>query len=484
MSIITNLTRMWLTRSTKPFLFENKYDEQLSYEDCENLGLYVHIPFCKRLCNFCPYCKEIYSAEQCDRYVNALLQEIHLVGSRQGRANLSADTAVAPASAGGMSADTAPVKAITRDVPAVETTVPSDLENTSANAATAPAIPGENSAPSGALPKKHVTSLYFGGGTPALAAPRIPKIISALQNYFEITEGIGVELHPDNVTPSVLQTLKVAGVTKISIGIQSFQNKYQQTLGRSGVNPAAIKKALETTPFETVSMDFIFALPGQTFEDLQSDIDMAFLLGANHIAIYPFIDFTFTSSKVTVMPKKEKRTLLDRITEYCLSKGYVRSSIWTFSAKPDARYSSMTRDTFLGFGCSATTLLQNQFKINTFSVEEYCRRIAGNRLPTSLTLTFTRRQRMVYYLFWTAYSTHVNAQDFENFFGVPLKKMYGAELLLAKWLGFVTEENGIYSMTLKGAFYYHHYENFYTLAYIDKMWGIMRREAFPQKIVL
>lgn len=454
MSIITNLTRMWLTRSTKPFLFENKYDEQLSYEDCENLGLYVHIPFCKRLCSFCPYCKEIYSAEKCDRYVNALLQEIHLVGSRQGRANLSADTAVAPARTGGMSA------------------------------ATAPSITGEISAPSADLPKKRVTSLYFGGGTPALAVPRIPEIISALQNYFEITEGIGVELHPDNVTPSVLQTLKAAGITKISIGIQSFQNKYQQTLGRSGVNPATIKKALETTPFETVSMDFIFALPGQTFEDLQADIDTAFSLGANHIAIYPFIDFTFTSSKVTAMPKKEKRALLDRITDYCLSKGYVRSSIWTFSAKPNARYSSMTRDTFLGFGCSATTLLQNQFKINTFSVGEYCRRIAENRLPTSLTLTFTKRQRMVYYLFWTAYSTHVNAQDFETFFGVPLKKMYGAELRLAKWLGFVTEENGIYSMTLKGAFYYHHYENFYTLAYIDKMWGIMRREAFPQKIVL
>ena len=42
----------------------------------------------------------------------------------------------------------------------------------------------------------------------------------------------------------------------------------------------------------------------------------------------------------------------------------------------------------------------------------------------------------------------------------------------------------VYEMTLKGAFYYHYYENFYTLAYIDKMWGIMRKEAFPEKIVL
>ena len=47
MSIITSLTRMWLTRSTKPFIFKNEYDNVLSYQDCDNLGLYVHIPFCR-----------------------------------------------------------------------------------------------------------------------------------------------------------------------------------------------------------------------------------------------------------------------------------------------------------------------------------------------------------------------------------------------------------------------------------------------------
>ena len=129
-------------------------------------------------------------------------------------------------------------------------------------------------------------------------------------------------------------------------------------------------------------------------------------------------------------------------------------------------------------------LLRDQFKINTFSVEEYCRRIDEGKLPTSLTLRFSLRQRMVYYLFWTAYSTEVDAGAFEQFFGVPLKKMYGMELRLAQWMGLVTRRDERYSMTLKGAFYYHYYENFYTLAYIDKMWGVLRNEAFPEKIEL
>ena len=417
MSTITNLTRMWLTRSRKPFIFTNEFDQHLPFEACENLGLYVHIPFCRSICNFCPYCKVLYSKELCDHYIDTLLKEIHIVG-RQASA------------------------------------------------------------------KKTVTSLYFGGGTPALAAERLPEIIEALKQYFIITEGIGIELHPEDVTAPLLQKLKTAGITKISIGIQSFQKKYQTLLGRKSIDPSAIHHALKTVTFETVSMDFIFALPGQTFEDLKTDINTAFTHGANHIAIYPFIDFTFTASPLCPMKKKEKHNLLNDRTNYCQSQGYARTSIWTFSSQTNARYSSMTRDNFLGFGCSATTLLRDQFKINTFSIEEYCRRIDRQQLPTSLTLRFTLRQRMIYYLFWTAYSTQINEADFEHFFNIPLKKMYGLELTAAKLLGYITKEGPLYRMTLKGAFYYHYYENFYTLSYIDKMWGIMRKEAFPPHIEL
>ncbi|MDO4530402.1 MAG: coproporphyrinogen III oxidase, partial [Bacillota bacterium] len=146
--------------------------------------------------------------------------------------------------------------------------------------------------------------------------------------------------------------------------------------------------------------------------------------------------------------------------------------------------SSMTRDTFLGFGCSATSLFREQFKINTFDVKAYCERIEKGEPATALTLRFTKRQRMIYWLFWTAYSTRVREKDFERFFGVPLKRMYGMEVWLAKKLGFIREKEGTYEMTLKGAFSYHYYENFYTLAYIDKMWGILRKEAFPERIIL
>lgn len=98
--------------------------------------------------------------------------------------------------------------------------------------------------------KKPVTSLYFGGGTPALAAPRLKEIIDALQEHFIITEGIGLELHPDNVTNETLRLLKEAGITKISIGIQSFQDKYLNILGRRAFDCKRMAEALSNFPLK------------------------------------------------------------------------------------------------------------------------------------------------------------------------------------------------------------------------------------------
>ena len=91
---------------------------------------------------------------------------------------------------------------------------------------------------------------------------------------------------------------------------------------------------------------------------------------------------------------------------------------------------------------------------------------------------------MVYYLFWKLYSTRLKVEEFGEFFDTPLNKVYGLEFWLLQMLGFLTRDEEGYKMTLKGAFYYHYYENFYTLSYIDKMWGIMRKEAFPKDIKL
>lgn len=417
MSYLTSLTRIWLTRTVQPFHFTNRCDAVLPYADTEGLGLYIHIPFCRTLCAFCPYCKTVYDPALAAEYVQALKREIAMVGSQSPT-------------------------------------------------------------------RKKVTSLYFGGGTPALLAGEIPGIMDTVRRYFELTEGVGLELHPLDVTVETLQTLKAAGVTRISIGIQSFSDQYLEILGRGKENWEPMFAALRAVSFETVSMDFIFALPGQTLESLRKDIETAFAGGANHVAIYPLIDFSYTSRKFPKMPEAEKKQLLADLTEYCAGQGYVRESIWTYAKPGTPNYSSMTRENFLGFGCSATTLLPDQFKINTFSIPDYIARVDAAALPTALTLQFTLRQRMVYYLFWTAYTTQVDGEAFAAFFGKKLERCYGAELLLARLLGFAHKNGKRYQMTQKGAYYYHYFENYYTLSYIDQMWNLMRIQPFPPELII
>jgi oxygen-independent coproporphyrinogen-3 oxidase len=161
--------------------------------------------------------------------------------------------------------------------------------------------------------RKKITTLYFGGGTPALVAGDLKGIIGTVEKYFSVTEGIGVELHPADVTEEKLGLLKKAGVTRISIGIQSFGEEYLELLGRGEHDYGKMFAALRAVPFETVAMDFIFGLPGQTIESIKSDIETAFANGANHIALYPFIDFTYTRRSFEKMLEAQKKKLMAKL---------------------------------------------------------------------------------------------------------------------------------------------------------------------------
>jgi len=312
----------------------------------------------------------------------------------------------------------------------------------------------------------------------------LKDIINCIKKYFDISDGIGVELHPDDIDENMLTKLKYAGISMISIGIQSFNKDCLNNLGRKQFDAVSKLQLAKKAGFDVIDVDLIFAIPGQNEETLKNDIDTAFTNGATQISTYPFIDFTFADNKYKPMPEKRKKQMLLNITEFTKLIGMQRTSVWTFAEKETKKYSSITRHNFLGFGTSATTLLKNEFKINTFSIPAYIERINNKQLPTSLTLNFTKRQRVCYYLFWSAYSMRLNKTQFEKMFKIPIKKMYGIELWICEKLGFIRNENDDYYLTNKGAYYFHYIEQAYTRSYIDKMWNISRTQAFPKKIIL
>lgn len=414
--MLTTIMRLILTRSLKPFEFKSKYRESLDFKDLKNMGLYVHIPFCRSLCSFCPYCKEIYSRERAESYKEALLKEIELVCSHMDR-------------------------------------------------------------------KKEVTSLYFGGGTPALMIDDLEEIVGKLKEYFEIIGGIGLEFHPSDISKENIIKLKAAGFTMVSVGLQSFDENCLQKLGRSGGDFADKLKLLKGE-FEALDVDLIFAIPGQTEATLLSDVDKAFEYGATQVSTYPFIDFTFANNEYKPMDEDVKKNMLLSLVYHGEASGFERTSVWTFAKKGTEKYSSVTRDSFLGFGVSATTLLKQSFKVNTFSIDGYIERVERRTLPTALTIDFTERQRAAYHLFWSAYAMKLDAKSFEDAVGRKLEEMYGIELKLAEKLGYIKKAGENYELTEKSTYLYHKAEQIYTNAYIDKMWSLLRVEPFPEKMTL
>lgn len=423
--LTTSLLRILLTRSFKPFVFEGNHNRLLDYRGLENLGLYVHIPFCRTLCSFCPYCKEHYNPIVAKSYLQALLNEIDLVGQLKNETD-------------------------------------------------------------SIIHRKRVTSLYFGGGTPALMIDDLGIIIKQLKKYFEITDGIGVELHPDDINSENINKLKAVGITMVSVGIQSFDPLCLSRLGRKNDQFSQKIQMLSESGFAAIDIDLIFGIPGQSAHSLRQDFLTAFANGATQVSTYPFIDFTFTDNRYKPESNHRKKERLKLLNNLCIEQGLERTSVWTFARKGTPKYSSVTRDNFLGFGVSATTLLHDQFKINTFSVDAYIKRLASQTLPTSLTLVFSIRQRAVYDLFWESYSLKIKPDRFQTNIGRKIEDMFGVEIWLARIFGLLQKNNKGYNylLTERAAKIYHQLEQKYTHAYIDRMWHVSREVAFPPQVVL
>lgn len=136
-----------------------------------------------------------------------------------------------------------------------------------------------------------VDSIYFGGGTPSLMSPRTAEVLfAALDRRLARTPDceITLELNPTTLEVERLQALRVLGVNRVSVGCQSFDDRFLGTLGRVH-DAATTRRALEAIRalgIADLSIDLIFGLPGQSIEDLGRDLDAALAYAPEHISVY------------------------------------------------------------------------------------------------------------------------------------------------------------------------------------------------------
>ena len=135
-----------------------------------------------------------------------------------------------------------------------------------------------------------IQTVYLGGGTPSLLTePQLKHIFASLYETFRIEPlEITMELNPDDVTPEYLNSIKNLGITRASIGIQSFRPELLSFMHRAHTREEAIQalEALEKTDFPDFSADLIYGNPGQTVEMLQEDIEQLLVFNPPHISAY------------------------------------------------------------------------------------------------------------------------------------------------------------------------------------------------------
>ena len=412
MSVDRLLYRL-MTGSWGRFAFHPGHDFLKSESVPDPVGVYVHIPFCRSICPFCPYNKVLYEPETAKRYLNCLDSEAKRVISDLNGARIS--------------------------------------------------------------------SIYFGGGTPLTLPEAMGSVLRLMRQHLVPDAAVAAEVHPGDVTPSTAGFLQGNGVNMVSVGVESLDDKVLRDLGRSHDSAAALS-AVETLMDAgcfSVNVDLIAMIPGQSMESALSDILRFFEYGVDQVSAYPLMDFPFTHMRLPLSLHGQRR-LLTALASAGNRAGYERSSVWTWTKPGAPKYTSITRENYVGIGAGAASHLSRSFWLNTFSVDGYIDAIAAGRSPVALSASLSVLESALYWLFWRCYEGSFDLQAPEALSIPALPGLVHA----AERLGLAKRVSSTVHLTEKGLFFYHILERYYTRRYIGRLWQSCRGSAFPAGIDL
>lgn len=303
----------------------------------KELGIYVHIPFCKRKCNYCDFvsCTRI---EMQEKYVESLLKEIEYYKNKiteEGRNNFK------------------------------------------------------------------VTTIYFGGGTPSIIDERyIVHILNTIKINFmvDVNAEITIEINPGTVTREKILMYKRAGINRISIGLQSTDDRILKELGRIHNFDEFLEtyRIVRESEFENVNIDLMLGLPNQDNNLLIKSIEKVISLDPEHVSIYSLILEEGTKYKELVdkgeliLPSDEKeRDMYWKTKEYLESEGYNHYEISNFAKKGyESKHNSSCweQEDYLGFGVAAHSYFCNKRYNNTDDLDIYIENINREKFEDNVTI--------------------------------------------------------------------------------------------------
>lgn len=371
--------------------------------------LYVHFPFCKSKCAYCDFASFAHQEEGIPAYLQTLQEEI--------------------------------------------TSVSRSLHSQYREAGQA-------------LPL--VESVYIGGGTPSLLPEEgLLSLFSALRQAFPLKEGaeISAECNPGTLTRSWLSAARDAGINRLSMGVQSFDNGLLRSLGRihTGEEALASLEAMGDMGFANISLDLLFGLPGQTVDALLSSVRQAIACQVPHLSLYSLIveegtplarqiaegQATLPDEDTTLRMQEEAQSLLFQagLLPYEISN-YAREG---FRCRHNLGY--WRRIPYVGLGCGAHSLLptlsEDTYGLrchNAPTLEGYLQR-QWALAPETLTLEDALEEEI---LLGTRTTEGIDLSAFSARYGVDFLSRYGAAVQSLAQQGLAACTEGRFALTQKG----------------------------------
>jgi len=243
-------------------------------------------------------------------------------------------------------------------------------------------------------------TLYFGGGTPSLMTPgQVGSLIEAAVARFglEPDAEVTLEANPGTLTPATLAGYRAAGVNRISLGIQSFEDRLLELLGRVHSKEEALSAfdAARAAGFDNISIDLMHSLPGQSPRQWREALARAIALSPEHISAYalsvedatPFAEL-FEAGRLPLPEEDEAAEMFEATAEVLEGAGYLHYEISNF-ARPgrSSRHNGAywNRTSYLGFGAGAHSFWNDnglgERWCNAEAADEYREAIAAGRIP-------------------------------------------------------------------------------------------------------
>lgn len=324
---------------------------------------------------------------------------------------------------------------------------------------------------------------YVGGGTPALVHEELARFLEFVRGRFDLAE-VSVEANP-RISDAAVQSLAAAGVDRLSVGVQSFDDGMLERLGRLEAygSGAEIRERVNRLlgRFRIVNVDFIFNLPGHDPEVLARDLQIAVDDGIDQLTTYPLMEAQQNRGYVDRQGRISydlEAYLYKKVILPTLRERYTPVSSWCFSRKDKPEVDMLDEYVvdyfdYVGIGTGSMSLHDGRVSVNAYTLPLYQRLIGEGRLPVVLeSAPLARRDYMLYYLMMALFGRRVDCKKFEAIFGVPLRRALWPECTALRAMGLVyargdhiyTNERGMYVFLMILREFFTHVNRFRSLA--------------------